>query len=173
MPELKFQRIGIGKTDSGQLKTIPTLLKENGHVDRNDIILQCDIEGSEWDVFSEVEQKYLNCFSQICLELHWIEDSILGRVTREGGNLVSYQFDKITATLKKLSQNFTAFHIHGNNFRNALEIDGVVVPSVIEVSMIRNDLVELSEGTTTYPTPLDAPNRQGARDFNLGRFAWN
>lgn len=173
MNRLKFFRTGIGKTDTDPFKTIPTLLKENGHLNRNDIILQCDIEGSEWDVFSGVEQKYLNCFSQICVELHWIEEYILGKIAKEGANLVSYQFDKITATLEKLTQNFTVFHIHGNNYRNALEIDGVVVPSVIEISMIRNDLVELSEGTTTYPTSLDTPNRKGAPDFKLGKFAWN
>jgi len=170
---LKFKKIGIARKDTKDMRTIETLLKENGHEDRDDIILQCDIEGSEWEIFNGINQDALKCFSQIVIELHWIVDSINGVSTLEGGSLIDTPFKNIEKTAEALSENFTAYHIHGNNYRPALEIDGVVVPSVIEVSFVRNDLVNFTKGTTHYPTSLDSPNKKGVPDFELGTFSWS
>lgn len=159
--KFKFFKLGLAAEDSENMRSIPTILKENGHLDRDDIILQCDIEGGEYDIFN-IDQKYLKCFSQISLEIHWIEKYI------KDDSL----FNKLSSMLESLGQNFSAYHIHGNNYRRHLMIENQVVPDVIEVSLVRNDLVELSEGTTDYPTSLDVPNRPNHADIVLGKFKW-
>lgn len=174
-PHYIFHRKGLAAVDSDNMRSIPTILKENGHTSRNDIILQCDIEGGEWDIFSDIDQKYLMCFSQICIEFHSLNKCILDMDHFKRGRMDHWRFAKMKTTMEALSQNFTAYHIHGNNVRNPgyFKVRGQNVPEVIEVSFVRNDLVEFSEGTTLYPTHLDSANNPKKPDIVLDKFAWN
>ena len=49
---------------------------------------------------------------------------------------------KKTSILKKLTDNFTIFHVHGNNNGFINEIYKLRIPTILKISMIRNDLVK-------------------------------
>ena len=51
-----WKKIGLSGIISNKtnLKTLPELLKENGHFKENDIILKIDIESHEWEVFQNL-----------------------------------------------------------------------------------------------------------------------
>jgi hypothetical protein len=165
-PNFIWKKIGIGKTDSGNINTIETIIKNNKHENETDMTLQCDIEGSEWDIFIDTPQETLCQFAQMNVEMHWLSSMLTDDIKYPDG------YEKIFETLKKLRENFTPFHIHGNNYRPAFNVGGKVCGDVIEVSYVRNDLVEFSDEDVVFPTSLDRPNKRNRPDIKLGNFKW-
>ena len=51
-----WKKIGLTgkKEDKNNMKTIEELLKENGHTNEKNMILKIDIEGEEWNIFSDI-----------------------------------------------------------------------------------------------------------------------
>ena len=167
-----FNRYGVGAKDGGQLKTIETIVRENKHENYNDIILQCDIEGAEYDIFTNTPQDILKCFSQIIVEYHSLDKCILDMTNFMRGRMEHWHYQKMKDTFSVLAENFTPYHVHGNNFRGTFLIEGQQVPEVIEVSYVRNDLVKFSDEKQTFPTKLDFPNWTSKPDLQLGTFSW-
>ena len=52
------------------LKTLPQLMKENGHSEENNMILKLDIESHEWKVFQNLPLNILSKFKYIVGEFH-------------------------------------------------------------------------------------------------------
>jgi len=171
--QFKFKNIGIGAENTNNLKTIETIIKENGHVNKNNLILQCDVEGAEYDIFTNTPQKILKCFSQIIIEYHSLDKCILNLTHFKRGRMEYWYYDKMKTTFNVLKENFTPYHVHGNNFRSVFEVKGQAVPEVIEVSYVRNDLVEFNDKKQIFPTLLDRPNWDRYADLELGSFTWN
>lgn len=162
-PQLHFHKTGIGPKNQGPLKTIETIIEDNGHSNETDMLLQCDIEGAEWESFAWTPQKTLGQFSQIILEMHWFLHYCSD----------PNRLNLIHKTLSNLSQNFTPYHIHSNNYVGLFGVKGKVMAEVIEVSYVRNDLVEFTNEKLVFPTPLDKPNSKGNKpDVILGEFGW-
>lgn len=165
-----FKKLGVSDRDTQNMRTIETIIKENNHTDEQNMILQCDIEGSEFDIFTDTPDEVLNQFSQIVIEYHWLDHCIMDTGDFKGVN-VNYQ--KMKDTFYKLSNNFTPFHVHGNNWVDYFLLNGSIVPEVIEVSYVRNDLVEFNNSKLSFPTAIDAPNNRNKRDIPLGSFSWS
>ena len=89
------------------------------------------------------------------------------------GKMENWYYDKMKTTFNTLRENFTPYHVHGNNFRGVFEVKGQAVPEVIEVSYVRNDLVEFNNKEQIFPTILDRPNWDKYPDLELGSFTWN
>lgn len=162
-PNLIFHKTGIGPKNEGPLKTISTIIEDNNHTQEKDMLLQCDIEGAEWQAFANVSQDTLGQFSQIILEFHWFLHycSDVNRLSL------------IEKALKNLSANFTPYHIHANNYVGLFGVKGKTMAEVIEVSYVRNDLVEFTDEQLVFPTSLDKPNSKGNKpDVILGAFGW-
>lgn len=164
-----FKKIGVSDTDGPNMRTIETIIEENAHQNVNDIVLQCDVEGAEFDIFTNTPQSVLKQFSQIIIEYHFIDKCIMDVGRFETG---MYTYDRMRSTFESLSKNFTPYHVHGNNWLGAFTVDGKVVPEVIEVSYVRSDLVEFSSDKTKFPTRFDSPNARGRADIELGEFSW-
>ena len=128
------------------------------------MLLQCDIEGSEWDIFSHISQNTLTKFSQILVEFHTLYENMIDDV----------KYNKMLTSFKNLAENFVPFHIHGNNCSvpPTFKIDSKDVPNTLEVSYARKDLVNILEGTPEFPTKLDSPNHRAKPDIKLGTFTW-
>jgi len=171
--QFNFKPYGISTEDTHNMKTIETCIKENGHENRNDILLQCDIEGGEFDIFTNTPQSILKKFSQIIIEYHSLDKCIRNQHHFKNGYMEIWNWDKLKDTLNTLGENFTPYHVHGNNWRGSFDVQGQMVPEVIEVSYVRNDLVNFIDGWQTFPTPLDFPNKKGVPDLQLGSFSWN
>ena len=111
-----FNRYGVGAKDGGQLKTIETIVRENKHENYNNIILQCDVEGAEYDIFTNTPQDILKCFSQIIVEYHSLDKCILDMTNFKRGRMEHWHYQKMKDTFSVLAENFTPYHVHGNNF---------------------------------------------------------
>ncbi|MFZ5746856.1 MAG: FkbM family methyltransferase [Pseudomonadota bacterium] len=116
-PGIQHRKMMIGYDGPGAT-SLATLMKE---IDDQNIFLKIDIEGWEYRIFEDVIASQ-DRVTAIAMELHDID---LHR-------------DRITDFLSRL-KNFTLIHLHGNNYGG---VDAGGDPLVIELTLVRNDLVE-------------------------------
>lgn len=145
-PAFHFEKSFIGGT--GALpegwRSLENILRENGHAGRDDLVLQIDIEGSEWDVFTALGEAGLRSFRQIIVELHLPVHDLMLLPLRN-------------AVLRLLNLTHQAVHVHVNNGAPVLELGKETLWTVIEVTYLRRDAHQFSPSPFSYPLELDAP----------------
>jgi len=126
-----------------------------------DLVLQMDIEGNEWPILADVSAETLGRFRIIVLELHEI-DNLLTNPLGIG---------IFTSVFRKINDQFSVVHLHANNCCGSLRYQGIVIPRVLEVTLIRNDRYRLSNHTfdPKIPHPLDVPNVPGRKELVLSK----
>lgn len=72
--------------------------------------------------------------------------------------------------LQTTLRDFRIVHVHGNNYGRQFDVAGAMVPNVIELTLVREDLLDTVElSGEALPVPeLDFPNRLDLPDFELG-----
>jgi hypothetical protein len=116
---VRHYKLRVGAIDvPGQISLQTALSKLN--TSQNDVLLKCDIEGSEYEIADAVIAK-AGHFPAIAIEFHDV-----------GRNL-----DELTAILRRLKSTHRIDHIHANSLS---KINASGIPSVIEVSLSRLDL---------------------------------
>lgn len=133
-----------------------------GRIGGRKLILKCDIEGSEWDVFASTSSDTLKKFSQIACEFHGF-----GSIADDAS------FAKIEMALRNINRQFRPIHIHANNSGPWMIICGVPFPSVIEVTYANRSMYEFKETQEIFPTDLDYPNAPDLPEFYLGNFKYS
>ncbi|TWT95188.1 hypothetical protein Pla108_33310 [Botrimarina colliarenosi] len=116
-------------------------------VKSDDLVLQMDIEGWEYEVLSACSDQLLSRFRVIILELHRLE-----RLSQAP----FLQFFR--GLMQRLSGMFTVAHLHPNNCVPSMTIAGVEVPPVLELTLVRNDRVKSKTPVTGLPHALDELN---------------
>lgn len=159
-PLFHFNRIGIGPDLSEpDLITLEEMLRRNGDLERQNMLLKIDVEGAEWDVLDAMGPGLLDNFDQIVIEFHafeyFTEDSFRRRAERV--------FRKINAT-------HTAIHVHANNYGESRFISGIHLPTVFELSYCRRGRFDFLPSTEIFPTELDQPCDPARPDIFLGNF---
>lgn len=153
-PSYFFYKEGLGpkNDESALLGTLETHLVKNNDLGKKKM-LKVDIEGAEWESFDQIEEKYLREFDHLIMELHDL------------GTNVELQ----NRVMSKINSEFYIYHVHANNWQPMTHFDnGLKIPSVVEISCIRKDLVKNARiSTQTYPTKLDAPNKGDIEDIPL------
>ena len=149
-----WRKNGIGGSIKDKIITMEEMLRQNGHFENDGMLLKMDIEGSEWDALYNINLQLLYKFDQILIELHDFMNN--------------YNRDKKIECLKKLTNGHKVVHLHGNNYDYIHWCNDLILPNTIEVTLLRNDLVnfELYEGS--LPTVLDAPNDPMLQDILIG-----
>ena len=120
-------------------------------LDRNDLLLQMDIEGAEYRVLLDTPASVLQRFKAICVEFHALENLLLP----EALPFYRQAFDKLTA-------DFWVLHIHPNNHISSARRGAIEIPGVLEFTFLRKDLARLVDRGLTFPHPLDVPNAPGS-----------
>jgi hypothetical protein len=158
----KWFKLGLGPEDEPEKSMISlgTIAKQYG-LKKNQAILKMDIENAEWDVFSAVSPETLSSFSQITMEIHRLE-----RIHDDAHRA------KVKASLSKINEQFTLFHVHANNCSKMTRVDSFFTPECLEVSYIKTDLVNRSESKTIYPTYIDRPNNPKNPEYYLWMFPY-
>ena len=87
-----------------------------------DFVLKMDVEGAEYDLINEAPTIVLNQFSQITMEVHWMD-----RLADEAF------YKKALAAFTKLRETHVPVLVHPNNDRPLLIIGNCPVPVVFEV----------------------------------------
>jgi len=121
----------------------------------DDLILQMDIEGGEYDTLLGCSKDTLNKFRIICIEFHSIE-------TWSQSDF----FKIVEATFNKLFFTHTLVHLHPNNAVGIVNLNGFLAPRVFEITMIKKNRVKI-HGLAKLPHPLDRPNIKNYPDITL------
>ena len=120
------------------------------------LMMQMDIEGMEYETILSLSKKNLDSFRIIIMEFHNL---------REIKN--KFFFKTVRATFEKLLENFIICHIHPNNSCGINYISNVAIPNAIEVSFIKKDRVKKKIYTEDFPHPLDQPSVKNMKDIFL------
>jgi hypothetical protein len=116
-----------------------------------DLLLQMDIEGSEYQALGRMSDALLSRFRIIVIEFHdldqlWNKGFLL---------LVEPLFDK-------LLKGHYCVHLHPNNCCGSVARNGIEIPRVMEFTFIRKDRVfTLGPPPAGFPHHLDADNTPG------------
>jgi hypothetical protein len=99
----------------------------------NNLILKCDIEGSEYEIIEDL-LLYKNKICMIIFEFHWIDKNK----------------ELFLEKIKKIQDHFSIIHIHGNNHFNFLE-DGSNIPIILEITFANNKYVLFDKEDNSLP----------------------
>jgi hypothetical protein len=135
--KMKFESIFIGSGQGQGWKTLEAWVDSNVGKNENDLILQMDIEGGEYDVVNGTTLAYLERFRIIIIELHDLH------AIRTSAGL-----DKVEALIDKLLLTHTLIHTHANNCEFPVQVQGVLVPPVIELTLVSKQRYGIDSKTT-------------------------
>lgn len=113
----------------------------------NDLILQMDIEGFEYEVFLSTSTNLIDRFRIIVVEFHWLHQ-LWNKPF----------FDIISRTFEKILQTHSVVHIHPNNYEIVLKNHGIEIPNDMEFTFLRNDRIINRTFTNSFPHALDYDN---------------
>ena len=117
-----WKKIGIGGTAdrSSYIQTLEDMMKENGHLKENNMILKIDIEGNEWKPLNELSEDILIQFKYILVEYHFVgmEPKIIYDV------------------LKKINKTHQTFYVHCCPYADIIIFGNNRICQIIEVSYI-------------------------------------
>jgi hypothetical protein len=118
------------------------------------LLLKCDIEGSEWEIFSEGNSEILDKFSQIVVEFHWLTDKLL-----------SGKYELMIEALENLAKTHSVINIHANNYAKFEIISNCLIPDVMEITYVRTRSYKFE--SPQLITSVNAPNHSGRPDIFL------
>lgn len=137
----------IGAQSNDHYITIDDWVKLSLPDSQDDLLLQMDIEGSEYDVLLAASDDLLKRFRIIVIEFHFLDKLRI----KSFFQLASHAFEKIL-------QSHACVHNHPNNFADSIKYRGIEIPKVIELTFLRHDRVSNPSFARIFPHPLDADN---------------
>jgi hypothetical protein len=144
---IKFEKKYVGIKNTEICITLEDWVNRNIPKLDCEMILQMDIEGSEYEVIIDTANDLLRKFRIIVIEFHGFD-----RIFNPIG------FQLISNCIYKLLKNFDIVHIHPNNIQKLVKYKNFEVPPLLEFTFIRKDRVIFSEPETSFPHFLDRPN---------------
>lgn len=154
-PLFQFEKKYIGPRNDGVHTTLESWIDRNA-ADATDMLLQMDIEGSEYPVLLSTSRATLRKFRTIIVEFHALE--LLADKT--GLQLIDCAFAKLT-------EDFDVLHAHVNNCTSVHRYEGLELPPVMEFTFHRKDRSRHRAVATEFPHHLDRPNIRGRREIPL------
>jgi hypothetical protein len=158
----QFLKKFVGSYNNVHTITLEKWISESLPKDfKEDLILQMDIEGAEYETLLATPFSILEKFRIMVVEFHHFHNLD----NKEYYNLVN-------ATIEKIRESFSLVHLHPNNFEGITNVNGVLMPSVIEATFLRKDRVKLTNKLNKLPHLLDQPNNPDLDDIILP-LNWN
>ncbi len=158
-PLFHFQPLFLGVCDAPGHISLTNWIKDSVST-TDDLILQMDIEGSEYGVILNTDKAVLEMFRILVIEFHnldWVF-SQLG-------------CDILTAVLQRLLATHEIVHIHPNNYSWPVRFRNYAVPPTMEFTFLRKDRVVHSAAAGAFPHALDRANNKWATNYALPK-AW-
>ena len=153
---ISFEKKFLGIENSSATMTLTGWIDRNAEREDNDLILQMDIEGAEYDVLIETPIDVLDRFRILIIEFHRV-DQILNPMG----------FKLINGVFTKLLNSFRIVHIHANNDSESVNYREFSIPPVLEFTFLRTDRISSFAPTKSFPHELDRPNLPLKNDFPL------
>lgn len=149
-PVYSFIRKFIGAINTHDSSTMNHWVESTMPESRSDLLLQIDIEGSEYETFLQMSDVLLRRFRIIAAEFHTLDQ------------LWSKPFFGIASrAFRKILQSHACVHIHPNNCTVPVNREGLSIPPVMEFTFLRLDRLAGDEHAREFPHPLDAANDDG------------
>ena len=144
-PKQTYVPFWLGNTNNEKFITFDKWMSDNLDENDDDLILQMDIEGAEYEAIIGLEFEKLKRFRIIVLELH---------------NLANFKnqrlFDEYyRPTLSKLTDAYDIAHAHANNCCGNWKSGDIKFPKVLELTLLRKDRNGVSENFAVTPHALD------------------
>lgn len=144
---LSFTKKFISSYNNAQYMTMEKWIKGTWEYDLNkDMLLQMDIEGAEYESILSMPDSLLKRFRTVIIEIHHLEN---------WGQPLIYKI--ANAFMEKLLEHFIVVHVHPNNYAEIINVNGLLVAPVVEVTLHRKDRCNLLLQNTEIPHKLDAP----------------
>lgn len=138
----EFTKKFIGGNNRENFVTLEQWVAQSSKDSNKDLIMQMDIEGSEYEALDPVSAELMNCFRIIVIEFHGL-----------------HHLDKGQARIfRKILKTHTCLHIHPNNCCGFARIFNLEVPKVMEFTFLRKDRIERLSYRRDFPHPLDSDN---------------
>jgi hypothetical protein len=153
----------LGSDPRDEFITLSDWLIQSKVSQDENMLLQMDIEGGEYDVLVYEDSTTLASFSVMIIEFHGLQ------------KLFERDFLKmVSAVFEKIYQNFSICHVHPNNCCGIASLDGIDIPRVMEVSFIRNDLIDKfsNKKPLSLPHHLDSKNVAKNEDIVMPKIWW-
>lgn len=150
-----FEKKYIGTIDNAQYMTMDSWVKKYSPKLNNNLLLQMDIEGAEYEVIQDCSQSTLQLFRIIVIEFH-----NLAILTSAAG------FYIVRSVFNKILTNFEVVHIHSNNYSDTISFKACEIPLTME-TFFRKDRISVKKPVKKFPHPLDTPNSAHYNDIAL------
>lgn len=118
----------------------------NCYPSNESLLVKVDIEGDEWEIFSEIDWSQHPNVIQLVVEFHGLLQK-----AKNG------QLDLMLYVVKSLRQSFSVVNFHPNNYGQFEIFLNVPVPDVIEITFVKTALIDASKKSDTRHS-LNAPN---------------
>jgi hypothetical protein len=144
-----FTKKHIGIRTNDNCMNIDDWVKSSLPDSQDDLLLQMDIEGSEYEVLLVASDDLLKRFRIIVVEFHSLNE------------LWSKPFFKMASQVfEKLLQTHTCVHNHPNNCSDSVKFEDIELPMVTELTFLRKDRISSSSFVKIFPHPLDVDNTE-------------
>jgi len=158
-PELHvFSRKWLGSFDGSDTQSLDAWVLASDHAEATNLLLQMDIEGSEYGALLAASDSILGRFRILVVEFHLLP-------ALQSSRFLNSRFLPV---LHKLLRQFDCVHAHANNCLPAIDLYGYAVPQVIELSFYRK---RENQGIRKpwRPHPLDVLNVADNPPLALGK----
>jgi hypothetical protein len=140
-----FEKKFLGITNDDVFTTLDSWVRSKNIDDGDDLLLQMDIEGAEYDTLLNTTDETILKFRIIVIEFHGLDELI---------NPKGLQI--IRSTFSRLLKNHSIVHIHPNNISPIVKYKGLEIPPTMEFTFLRNDRFQNSSFESNFPNLLDA-----------------
>lgn len=147
-PEFTFDKKFLGVSDDDRNFTLSTWKDKYLKDYAGDMLLQMDIEGSEYAVILSTPDEVLDQFRIAAIEFHDM-DRLFDPLT----------FMIFSACFEKLLRLFHVVHIHPGNFCGTVKKGKIEIPILMEFTFLNKRRVHKTTPQLTFPHKLDTDNR--------------
>lgn len=151
-----FEKRYLGARTDETMMTLKDWVLRSVPDDSNDLMLQMDIEGSEYDVIFDTPEHIWRRFRIAVVEFHDF----------------NYIFNPMDLRLMSLCfarmlRVFDVVHIHPNNGSGSSKRRALEIPRMLEFTFLRKDRIQKWEYASDFPHSLDRPNYPHIPDLLL------
>ncbi|MFM7268576.1 MAG: hypothetical protein ACKOZT_08335 [Cyanobium sp.] len=123
----RFSRKWLGSFDDDNTQSLDAWVLGSDHADSHELLLQMDIEASEYNALLAVSDSVLERFRILVIEFHRLD-------ALQSSRFLNTRFLPV---LRKLLAQFDCVHAHANNCLPAVNLSGYDVPPVLELTFYR------------------------------------
>lgn len=144
---LSFTKKFLGVTNNNVYMTLDSWIKNTPEYSSGeDLLLQMDIEFSEYSTILSTPEEILKRFRIMVIEVHEID---------KWGHP---SFFKIAEDFfNKILQYFNVVHIHPNNYGTVKNVNGIYLPETLEFTFLAKNRCNVLGYVTELPDELDGP----------------